>query len=163
MQEPVARSSSMSFVAWIGLIAVLTTGSSCAAMRAGAARQKYINGQTQQHVYKMPITQVWPNVRTLLFEQGYQSKTSDTGGSYSLETEPKMDEKVAVRYLVQGVKVDDSTCRVEFMRMSAGEKGTKSDRDLEMEWRLLQKVDAASAEQIKKQAEGEADKAKAAS
>jgi hypothetical protein len=153
----------MSFAAGMGLVALIVASSGCAAMRAGAARQKYINDQTQQHVYKMPITQVWPNVRTLLFEQGYQSKTSDTGGSYSLETEPKMDEKVAVRYLVQGVKIDDSSCRIEFMRMSAGEKGTKSDRDLEMEWRLLQKVDTASADQIKKQAEGEADKAKAAS
>src|SRR4029453_15646522 len=40
------------------LMAVLAA-SGCGALRAGMARQRYINAQTQEHVYHKPIAQVW--------------------------------------------------------------------------------------------------------
>jgi hypothetical protein len=99
-------------------------------------------------------------VRKILFEKGFQAKDSDTGSSFSLETESQTADGKMVRYLVQGVKVDDSSCRVEFTKMSSGAKGTSSNRDLEMEWQLLERADAASAQQIKTAAEAEGNKAK---
>jgi hypothetical protein len=144
------------------VLALAVASAGCAAMRAGAARQKYINDQTEQHVYKMPITQVWPNVRTMLFGEGYQTKSSDTGGSYSLETEPKKDGDKTITYLVQGTKLDDGSCKVEFTKNIASPTGNSSTRDPGMEWLLLQKVDAASATEIKAEADKKGEAAKAA-
>jgi hypothetical protein len=142
------------------LVAVVLGGAGCNALRAGGARHKYINDQTQSFVYKMPITQVWPNVRTTLFEAGYETKSSDTGGSYSLETEPKTDSGETTRYLAQGVKIDDNSCTIQITRASFSPTRKHSERDLDMEWTLLQKVDPASASQIKGGADAAGEAAK---
>ena len=149
-------------IAMGGMFVLALASGGCAMLRAGAAQQKYINEQTTQHVYQMPITQVWPNVRTMLFAEGYKTKSSDTGGSYSLETEPKMDGDKTVTYLVQGTKVDDNSCKVEFTKNVQGSIGTTSNRDPQMEWHLLQKVDPPAAQKIKADADAEGEKAKKA-
>ena len=146
--------------------AVMVAASSlgCATLRAGMARQKYIHEQTQAHVYQMPIADVWPNVRKLLFERGYQVKGSDTGNAFSVETESKPgDAGSAVRYLVQGTKLDERSCRVEFTKMTSTPNGSKSDRDLDLEWQLLKRVDPAGAQQIETAAQAEGDKARSQS
>jgi hypothetical protein len=147
-------------IAIAGLFALASASVGCDALRAGAARQKYINEQTAQYVYQKPINTVWPNVRTMLFGEGYKTKSSDTGGSYSLETEPKADGDKSITYLVQGTKVDDNTCKVEFTKNVQSSMGTTSNRDPEMEWHLLQKVDPPAAAKIKADAEAEGEKAR---
>jgi hypothetical protein len=56
---------------------------------------------------------------------------------------------------VQGIKVDETSCKVQFTRLSGpvGENTTRTARDLEMEWQLLRRIDPQVAVQI----EGEAD------
>jgi hypothetical protein len=144
----------------LALLVVALTTAGCAALAAGAARHKYVNEQTQAHVYNMPITTVWPNVRTLLFEKGYETKSSDTGGSFSLETEPKLDNGESIRYLAQGVKIDDKSCRIEITKATVSPTRTHSERDLEMEWALLEKIDATSASKISADADAAGEAAK---
>jgi hypothetical protein len=135
--------------------------SGCAFLRGSAARQKYVQSQTEQHVYNRPIQEVWPQVRKLLFEQGYQSKDTDTGGSYSIETEPATKDNKTTRYLVQGTKVSDGSCRIEITRMTIQPKGESDmDRDLQMEWTLLKRVEPDRAKAIESDAEREAERAK---
>jgi hypothetical protein len=132
----------------------------CNALRAGGARHKYVNDQTKEYVYKKPITEVWPNVRTLLFDQGFQTKSSDSGGSYSLETEPKTESGETTRILAQGVKIDDGSCRIEIIRNISSSTRKHSERDLEIEWALLQKVDPAGAKDIDTRADAAGEAAK---
>ena len=147
----------------LALLALIATAGGCSHLRASSARQRYINDQTATYVYQQPINEVWPHVRKTLFERGYQAKGVDSGGSYSVETEPRAEEKRIVRYLVQGTKVDDGHCRIEVTKMSEENGRVNTSRDLEMEWLLIQRAEPQGAQQITTGAEAEANKARAAS
>jgi hypothetical protein len=139
---------------------VLVAGTGCASLKAFQARQAYIQDQTRAHAYAKPIAAVWPEVRKLLFEKGFKTKDSDTGNSFSLETEEKKDGDGKVRYLVLGTKVDEGSCKVEFTRMGAGVLGPTSERDLDLEWVLLRRVEPESGERIEHEASAAGERTK---
>ncbi len=137
----------------------LTTG--CATLKGYQAKQQYIKDQTRTHVYARPIATVWPEVRKLLFEKGFKTKDSDSGNSYALETEEKKEGEEMIRYLVTGTKVDDSTCRVEFTRVATGTVGrAATERDLDIEWTLLKRVEPDAGQKIESEAVAVGEKAK---
>lgn len=147
-----------------GLVAVLLVmAAGCSHLRASSARQRYIKDQTAAYVYQQPIQEVWPHVRKTLLERGYQTKDVDSGGAYSVETEPRAEEKRVVRYLVQGTKVDDGHCRIEVTRMVEEKGRVDTTRDVDLEWLLIQRAEPQGAQQITNGAEAEATKARAAS
>jgi hypothetical protein len=140
--------------------AVAVAGMGCASLKAFQARQQYIQDQTRAHAYAKPIAAVWPEVRKLLFEKGFKTKDSDTGNSFSLETEEKKEGDSKVRYLVLGTKLDEASCKVEFTRMGAGVLGPTSERDLDLEWALLRRVEPEAGERIEHEASAAGEKTK---
>lgn len=143
-------------VVWLtATLAIMATVGGCAAMRAAAARQQYIHGQTQNYTYKRPIGQVWPNARTLLFENNYEVKNTGEAGVYTLETEWAYDGNRQTRYLVQGIVIDDQSCQVHFTKITqyTGQNNNSSGRDLDMEWFLLKQMDPTMATEIEAGAE----------
>ena len=148
----------------VGLVLVALAATGCAGIRASQARQDYIDQATRSHVYDKPCEQVWPDARQLLFAEGYSVKDTGEGTTMTVETEwnyeDEFDDTEATRYLVQGSAPRSGTCKVEFTRSERDDGDLETERDLEMEWELLQRVDPAEARQIRAEAEEEADRAR---
>ena len=149
-----------------GLAALLSLSlfaAGCASLRAASARHEYIESQTKEYVYTQPLTTVWPQARQMLFTEGFEVKDTDASNA---ETEWKESGKERRRYLLSGIAVDDKSCRVQFTR--AEEQKTKdgkwesldTDRDLGMEYKLIQKVDPDRAHGIEAEADAQGEKAK---
>lgn len=142
----------------VGLLAVIlfatTVLGGCAGIRAASARQAHINAETKNHVYNMPCQQVWPTARQILFAEGYAVKDTGEGSTMTLETEWAYKGQGSSRYLVQGIEPQAGQCKVNFTINSRSQKGNlDSNRDLEIEWELLQKVDQRAAQEIMQEAE----------
>jgi hypothetical protein len=133
-------------------------------MRASGARHKYIETHVESYVYDKPLNVVWPEARQLLFVRGYSVKDTD---AQSAETEWKVDGSSRTRYLLTGTPVSDASCKVQLLEdtqfNSNGKWGSSSpERDLDLEWELLQKVSPDVATKIKADADTEGEKARAA-
>jgi hypothetical protein len=135
----------------MGALVGLSLAPGCASFKAFQAKQQYIQDQTRAHTYARPIAMVWPELRKLLFEKGFKTKDSDTGNSFSLETEEKKDGDSKVRYLALGTKIDESSCKIELTRMGSGVLGPTSERDLDLEWSLLRRVEPEAGERIERE------------
>src|SRR5690554_196718 len=142
----------------LGLLA-LVFASGCATMRANSARTAYIHQMTERHVYNAACDQVWPTARTLLFSEGYAVKDTGEGTIMTLETEWRYDRQTsnttnantvtASRYLVQGIQPEEGQCKVNFSKNTrSSDNNMAANRDLELEWHLLQQADPAAAAQI---------------
>src|SRR5690554_5632650 len=148
-------------VGMVGILALLVL-SGCASMRASSARNAYIDQMTERHVYNMPCEQVWPSARNLLFMQGYRINNTGEGANMTLETDWSFEQTgtdtnpqtTASRYLTQAIVVGQNQCQVRFWRNErVDNRNTTSDRDLSLEWRVLQEADPNSAAQISHEAE----------
>jgi hypothetical protein len=153
------------FVQGLAVACLVGLLSGCASLRAAGAKHKYIESHVESYVYDKPLTTVWPDARQLLFSKGYSVKDTD---AQSAETEWKVEGSYRVRYLLTGTPVSETSCRVQFMKdeqsNSGGNWGTSQpERDLGLEWELLQKVSPEAAGKIKSEAEIEAEKARSSS
>ena len=156
----------------LGLVAVGLVASllACASMKAASAKQNYIHSQTSKHVYDKPCQQVWPDARSMLFELGYSVKDTGEGTARTVETEWKTERHSSTssnyysnRYLVQGIQKGENgeKCKVRFTRNTRQSDGdVTSSRDLDMEWKLLQRVNPSRAAAIQSEAETRAQAAK---
>ncbi len=146
------------------LVAGVPTLSGCAALRASGARHAHIEKQTETYTYDKPLSAVWPQARQLLFTEGYQVKDTDASNA---ETSWKTNENYRSRYLLSGFAVDDDHCQVQFMKAEerknkdGGWHNADIERDLGMEWKLIQKVAPDKASKIKADAESAGEKARA--
>lgn len=154
------------------VLAVATLAAGCAASR----REAYVQEKASAYVYRKPIAEVWPQVLALLKEKELPLRASP--GSYEVSTDwnmvgaPSALGTSYVRYLVRGKQPSPATCAVEIFkqnrvetaqsqasaRATQGEKpgGTDSNnlqRDTEMEWELLQRVDPETAKSLRAEAE----------
>ena len=136
----------------------------CAAIRGATARRKHIEDATRGHVYNRPMGQVWGQARQLLFERGYTVRDTGEGGSHQAETEWKQEgNDRRARYLLSGIPAGDDKAQVQFTRAEEQhEKGggwstLGTERDLDMEYELIKRVEPEQASVI----ESDADKAKA--
>jgi hypothetical protein len=149
--------------------ALLATG--CTAAR----REAFIQDKTRDHVYRKPIAEVWPQVRMLLKEEGFS--LIEAPGGYEITTEwlqmgaPSSLGTTYSRYLARGRQPNPGMTQVEFLRQnrtetasaptptrmpaeSAGGPGnTNLRRDLELEWKLMQRVDPETANSLKAESE----------
>lgn len=147
------------------LVAVVLQVMGCGALRAASARQDYINSRTQDYVYNRSIDQVWSVARQMLFEQGYAVRDTGEGGSFSAETEWKQEGKERSRYLLTGMRVDDGHSRVQFTRAEETQRGGNwendgSNRDFNVEFELIKRVEPDAAQQIESEADVEGEKAR---
>jgi len=146
----------------MGLVGIALTMGSCAAMRGMAAKHAYIEEQTENHEYAKPLSEVWPQARQLLFEQGFEVKDTDASNA---ETEWKVEDKERQRYLLSGIEVGDDKCKVQFTRATEyktdGKWGsTDTERDIKMEYALIKKVEPDEHAKIEAEANARSKKAK---
>jgi len=135
--------------------------SGCAAMRGMSAKHAYIEQETEKHVYQKPLKEVWPQARQLLFSAGYQVKDTDASNA---ETEWKIDGNRRERYLVSGIEVGATQCKVQFMKSSEQQMSGKwtsdgAERDLKLEWELIKHVEPEDYSKIETEAEARGKKA----
>ena len=145
----------------MAIIAMSVSG--CAAMRAAAARDKFIQNAVMGHTYAQPCGQIWAAARTMLFARDFQVKSADAAAGLTLETEWKTEANgnmvTSSRYLFQGSAPTPESCAVQATMASKSQQGnTSMQRDWRMEWNLLKQIDIQGAQRIEAdaQAAGEA-------
>ncbi len=152
---------------------VLLAVASLAAGCASARREAYIQDKAMQHVYRKPIAEVWPQVRSMLQEKELEMR--EAPGAYEISTDwqmvgaPSSLGTAYVRYLVRGKQPSPAMCSVEIFKQNRTESGqsvdtrtgarqsvgndvTNMSRDMEMEWELLQRVDPEGAKALREEA-----------
>lgn len=144
-------------------LALVSLLAGCAAIRGATARRRHIEDATRGHVYNRPLDQVWGQARQLLFERGYTVRDSGEGGSHQAETEWKQEGRDRrARYLLSGMPTGDDKAQVQFTRAEeqlekgGGWSSLGTERDLDMEYELIRRVEPEQASVI----EADADKAK---
>jgi uncharacterized lipoprotein len=147
-----------------------------AALAAGCAssrREMYVQDKASDYVYRKPIGELWPQVRTFLTEKDLALRESP--GGYEIATDwqqqgaPSNLGTSYVRYLVRGVQPSPGLTSVQILRQNrvesgqgamassnnrtAGTDSNNRTRDREMEWELLQRLDPEGAKAITAEAE----------
>jgi hypothetical protein len=151
------------------LVTALALTAGCAASR----REAYLQEKATGYVYRKPISEVWPQVKELLVEEGYSPMEAKGGyemtTDYMMEGAPSSLGTSYARDLVRGIEKGPGQCTVEFIKQSRVEsKGAhdtntgadaeaaasnSTNRDPAMEWKLLQKVDPETAKAWASEAE----------
>jgi uncharacterized lipoprotein len=153
------------------LLAIATLATGCAAAR----REAYVQERASQYVYRKPIAEVWPEVRMLLKEKDLPIR--EAPGAYEISTDwytvgaPSTLGTNYVRYLVRGKQSSAAMCSVEIFKQNRVETAQSSSaardnqreasgtdtsnlqRDRELEWELLQRVDPEGAKALRAEAE----------
>lgn len=152
------------------VLAAMATG--CAASR----RESYMQDKAHEHVYRMPLAELWPQARTLVTDKGYS--LMENKGGYELQTEWLQTSAASSlgttyqRYLLRGHERGPGQSSVEFIKMvrnetraADGSDGAKvgavaqttganqAQPDLEMELELLKRVDAEAAKKYQDEAQ----------
>ncbi|QSQ20637.1 hypothetical protein JY651_36195 [Pyxidicoccus parkwayensis] len=150
------------------LAAVSLTTAGC----AGHRKEAFLHEKAREHVYRKPIGEVWPQAVALLKEKGYSFRAGKEGfeaqTEYKMEGAPSSLGTTYVAYLVRGIEKGPGQCSLEYWKRistesrgadNAGpgdrkEAGPRTDtgnfnRDEELEWQLLQRVDVESASSLK--------------
>ena len=127
--------------------------SGCAAMRAAAARDRFIQNAVMGHTFQQPCGQLWAAARTMLFARDFQVRSADAAAGLTLETEWKTSANgnmiSSTRYLFQGSAPSPETCQVQATAATKNQQGnTSMSRDWRMEWDLLKQVDIGTAQRI---------------
>lgn len=148
-----------------GLLGVLALGTGCGAIRGMSAKHAYLEQQTQSHVYHQPLKVIWPQARQLLFERGFEVKDTDTSNAETEWRVSPSDNKQRERYLLSGIEVSDDECKVQFIRATEFKDGAnwgrvETERDLGMEYELIQKADPDAHAHIEAEGDRRAEKAK---
>jgi hypothetical protein len=156
------------------LLAVLLLAPACATQR----RSAYLQERAGEHVYNLPLSQLWPNARELVKVRGYSVR--EAPGGYELITEWLQTNNASSlgttyqRYLVRGHAQGPNRSTVEFLKVvrtiSVNADGVRDDinvygaktssargsnnytSDHELAWELLRYVDADSAKKYTEEA-----------
>lgn len=154
------------------LAAVSFTTAGC----AGRRKEAFLHDKAREHVYRKPIAEVWPQALALLKEKGYSFRAGKEGfeasTEFKMEGAPSSLGTTYVAYLVRGVQKGPGQCSLEYWKRIStesrgadtgrapdlNEAGPRTDsgnfnRDEELEWELIQRVDTESATALKAQAE----------
>ncbi|MCY0998934.1 hypothetical protein OWM54_17475 [Myxococcus sp. MISCRS1] len=165
----------------LGALSLLVVAALCLTSATGCAgrrREAFLNDKARAHVYRKPAAEVWPQALALLKEKGYSMRAGKDGFEASTEWlmhgAPSSLGTTQVRYLVKAVERGPGQCAIEYYKQLSTESrgaqsggrqqsefndpapradGTTFNRDPEMEWELLQKVDAESATALRAEAE----------
>lgn len=144
------------------IVGLILCASGCAAMAGWAARQQYIVEQTQNYTYSRPIQAAWPEVRSMLFERGIEIENTGEASTFTLETKWKYNSDSRDKWLIQGLSVTDQSSQVHLTKVHAVGNSQSSNRDYDMEWRLIQRLEPDKAAAIQQAAEQAGAAAKAA-
>ena len=149
----------------VAVTLALISVSGCAAMRAAAARDRFIQNAVMAHTYQRPCGEIWAAARTMLFGRDFQVKSADAAAGLTLETEWKTEANgnmiTSTRYLFQGSAPSPETCQVAATAAVKNQQGSTSmNRDWRMEWDLVKQVDLSAAQRIEADAKAAGDAAR---
>lgn len=169
--NPLKSSSRAAALLVVSALALAFTG--CAARR----QQAYLEDKAQNHVYRKPIVEVWPEALALLKDKGFSVMKGQEG--FEAQTEWLQTSAASslgtsfARYLVRGYERGPGQSAVEYRRQERSESRSADNtdgrpreqgesavgagnsqmrRDTELEWELLQKVDPDAATALKAEA-----------
>lgn len=127
----------------------------CAASAAWSAKNNYINGIVQQHEYRQPCIYVWPAVQeTIANYSGAIIANTSPPPYYRLETNWVPDGTSSTKhYVAEALPSGQDGCRIAITKSSAWNGRASSERDLWLEYRVLQRVEPGVAAQIESQGE----------
>ena len=152
---PTRENTNMNQKLLVGALAALTlTSMGCSYLQASGERSRVIRMEMERYVYDEPCTRVFPEVRTVLFQEGYTVRNTGEG-SMTLETEwTRFENGRERRYLAQGIASDPQSCqlRVSYEELSSTDSRS-TGRDYDMELRVLQVVDPKDHAEIQRRAE----------
>ncbi len=145
---------------------------------AGRRREAFLHDKAREHVYRKPAAEVFPQALALVKEKGFSFRTGKEGLEASTEWlmqgAPSSLGTTYARYLVRGIEKGPGQCSVEIWKQLSNEsRGADNttgrpnevteaaprtdtgnfNRDEELEWELIQRVDSESATALKAQAE----------
>ncbi len=139
----------------VGMLFVIVVHSlGCSYFQAAGEKNRVIRMEMERYVYDEPCERVFPELRQVLFQDGYAVRNTGEGGM-TLETEWTRDRSDNDRrYLAQGIATQSQGCqlRVSFEQISAA-GNRQSGRDTDMELRVLQRVDPTDHAEILRKAE----------
>lgn len=143
---------------------------------AGRRREAFLHDKAREHVYRKPIAEVWPQAVAMLKEKGFSFRAGKQGfeamTEYKMEGAPSSLGTTYVAYLVRGIEKGPGQCSLEYWKRISSESrgpdnsgpaerneaGPRTDtgnfnRDPELEWELIQRVDTESASALKAESE----------
>ncbi|NMO16487.1 hypothetical protein HPC49_04190 [Pyxidicoccus fallax] len=156
------------------LAAVSLTTAGC----AGRRKEAFLHDKAREHVYRKPIAEVWPQALALIKEKGFSLRGGKEG--FEVQTEFKMAGAPSSlgttweAYLIRGIQKGPGQCSIEYWKRISTESrpadnttgrtnevndsGPRTDtgnfnREEELEWELIQRIDTDSASALKAQAE----------
>jgi hypothetical protein len=105
---------------WVAMVLCLMTG--CAAHH----RENYLKDRAAEHVYKQPLSEIWPRVKAVLDDKGYYFE--EVPGGFALVTDWKQTEgsgslgSVYTRYLIEGTEVKGGGVSLHVVRNDASSR-----------------------------------------
>lgn len=156
------------------LAAVSLTTAGC----AGRRRESFLHDKAREHVYRKPLVEVWPQALALIQEKGFSLRGGKVG--FEVQTDYKMAGAPSSlgttweAYLIRGIEKGPGQCSIEYWQRITSESrpadnttgrptelndaAPRTDtgnfnRDEELEWQLIQRIDVDSAAALKAQAE----------
>lgn len=145
---------------------------------AGRRRESFLHDKAREHIYRKPVAEVFPQAIALIKEKGFSFRTGKEGFEASTEWlmqgAPSSLGTTYARYLVRGIQKGPGQCSIELWKQLSNEsRGADNtdgrptevteaaprtdsgnfNRDEELEWQLIQRVDSESAAALKAQAE----------
>ncbi len=142
----------------------------CIEDRAAGTADDYVRQETSSHVYHLTSAQLWTEVATLFDELGYALPDQPEADTTAF-TEWRGNQRYSVRLISSSVI--RTRVQIHWQFRSSGMSGVATgkdpvtsshdssiaerERDLELEWELLQRTDPADAAQIERVAAARAE------
>ncbi|HVI00620.1 MAG TPA: hypothetical protein VM869_18005 [Enhygromyxa sp.] len=129
----------------------------CGWLASEITQQLHRQNALKQHVYKQDITQLWKEVRDLWTSHGCDAPE-----------QPKLGETIACegsekRWLRVDARDGGHRVEIEVERTQKDAEGKEKlvrERDWELEWKLLERMEPDTASRIESEAQAKGDKAK---
>jgi len=108
-------------------------------------RDILINKEAEAWTYAVPIESVWPKLRTLVFEQGYQASSGQDLGMWVLETAERRQGSRGSRLMATAEIFADGRCRIRIHEQSidyeSKQPSWSGGRSQYLERQLIQRVE----------------------
>lgn len=109
---------------WVAAVLCLMTG--CASHQ----RENFLKDRAAEHVYKQPVSEIWPRVKAVIDDQGYYFEEEKSPDGMVLQTDWKETDKGTglassyTRLLVEGKEAKDKGTTLHVLRVDVSSRPT---------------------------------------